>query len=188
MKTAGLVFMMIGCAVSMYGTSYAAPSDPVAHQSSSATSVDTASDRPHGAHSAPVDGRKHQAGGKSSGEHPGTRHALDKNHPPGPASQSNANRPSQAPNRQEHSASGNAMDRREPGSDKSVGAAKGGLVQKETVNNALRIQPRSVARPVGPSIENVRHRTPNPAVVGGSANSTTKNTGAINGTRMNRKP
>jgi hypothetical protein len=34
----------------------------------------------------------------------------------------------------------------------------------------------------------VRHRNPNPAVVGASPNSRSSNTGAINGTRMNRKP
>src|ERR1019366_8475767 len=182
MKTAGLVFMMIGCAVSMYGTSYAAPSDPVAHQSSSATSVDTASDRPHGAHSAPVDGRKHQAGGKSSGEHPGPRHALDKNHPPGPASQSNANRPSQAPNRQEHSASGDTRNLHEPGSDKLAGAAKPGAIQSTIAGNPPPVRPSSVVRPTAPSLDNVRHRSPNSAVVGRSASLATRNAGAINGT------
>jgi hypothetical protein len=34
----------------------------------------------------------------------------------------------------------------------------------------------------------VRHRSANPAVVAGSAKSDSRSTGAINGTRMNRKP
>jgi sensor domain CHASE-containing protein len=34
----------------------------------------------------------------------------------------------------------------------------------------------------------VRHRSPNPAVVSASPISHSSNTGAINGTRMNRKP
>jgi hypothetical protein len=33
----------------------------------------------------------------------------------------------------------------------------------------------------------VRHRGPNPAVVGGPANSGSRMTGALNGTRMSRK-
>jgi hypothetical protein len=46
----------------------------------------------------------------------------------------------------------------------------------------------SVVRPTVPSFNNVRHRSPNPAVVGGSPSSHSSNSGAINGTRMNRKP
>jgi hypothetical protein len=34
----------------------------------------------------------------------------------------------------------------------------------------------------------VRHRSPNPAVVGGSANSLRSNTAAINGDRIHRRP
>ena len=80
------------------------------------------------------------------------------------------------------------MNLHQPGSDKSGGAAKGGLIQNETVHNALPVRPSSVVRPTAPSLNNVRHRGPNPAVIGGSANSDRRNTGAINGTRMNRKP
>ncbi|MGA8505034.1 MAG: hypothetical protein WB762_05450 [Candidatus Sulfotelmatobacter sp.] len=51
---------------------------------------------------------------------------------------------------------------------------------------------RPTAASLNPSLNNVRHRGPNPAVVGGSAggsaNLHSSNTGAINGTRMKRKP
>ncbi|MGA7447595.1 MAG: hypothetical protein WBQ43_21375 [Terriglobales bacterium] len=51
---------------------------------------------------------------------------------------------------------------------------------------------RPTAATLNPSLNNVRHRGPNPAVVGGlaggSANLHSSNTGAINGTHMHRKP
>ncbi|MGA7929130.1 MAG: hypothetical protein WCA20_24415 [Candidatus Sulfotelmatobacter sp.] len=79
-----------------------------------------------------------------------------------------------------------------PGSDKSGGAAKGGFIKNEKVNSALTARPTSVARPtvasLNPLPNHVRHRGPNPAVVGGSANSASRNPGALNGTRMNRRP
>ena len=188
MKTAGLVFMMIGCAVLMYGTSYAAPSEPAAQHGSSASSADTATNRPHGAHAAPADGRKHRAGEKPSGEQPRNRRASDKNHPPTQASLSKANHPDRIPSGQEHSASGDARNLHEPGSDKPAGAAKPGVIQSKIAKNTPPVRPSSVVRPTAPSLDNVRHRSPNSAVVGGSASSATRNAGAINGTRMNRKP
>ena len=123
------------------------------------------------------------------------RHASDKNHPRSRASLTAANRPKQLPNSRKRSIPGNAMNLHQPGSDKSGGAAKGGLIQNETVSNALPVRPPSIVRlrhNAQPSLNNVRHRGPNPAVVGGSAggsaNLDSSNTGAINGTRMHRKP
>jgi hypothetical protein len=103
----------------------------------------------------------------------------------GPASQK-ANRPKQLPNSRRHSMPGNALH--QPGSNRSGAASKSGLVQNETVSNALAVRTPSVVRPTAPSFNNVRHRGPNPAVVGGSPPSHSSNTGTINGARMNRKP
>ena len=112
--------------------------------------------------------------------------ASDTNHPPSRASLTKANRPQQLPNSRQRSLPGNALH--QPGSSKSSGAPKGGLIRNETVNNALAVRASSVVRPTVPALNNVHHRGPNPAVVGGSPNSHGRNTGAINGTRMNRKP
>jgi hypothetical protein len=102
----------------------------------------------------------------------------------GPASQG-ASRPK--PLASTRSTLGNARSLRQPGSDKSSGAAKSGFIRNETVNNALAVRPPNVVRPAVPLLNNVRHRGPNPAVVGGSLNSHGTNTGTINGTRMNHR-
>jgi hypothetical protein len=74
------------------------------------------------------------------------------------------------------------MGLHQPGSAKSGG----GSIQHGTVNRALRVRP-NVVRPAAPPLSSVRHRGANPGVVSGSANSDGRNTGAINGTRMNRR-
>jgi hypothetical protein len=105
----------------------------------------------------------------------------------GPASQK-VNRPKQIPNSRQRSLPGNAMDIHRPSSGKSGSAARGVLIRDKSVNNVVAVRTPNVVRPTAPSFNNVRHRNPNPAVVGGSANSQRSNTGTINGTRMNRKP
>ena len=136
----------------------------------------------------PFEDGENQKHGKPSDEQRDHHHASDKNHPRSRASLTKANRPKQLPNSRERSIPGNAMNLHQPGSAKSGGAAKDGLIRNETVNNALPVRPPSVVRPTVPSLNNVRHRGANPAVIGGSANSDSRNTGAINGTRMNRRP
>jgi hypothetical protein len=105
------------------------------------------------------------------------------NHPPSRGSLTKVNRPKQLPNIRQRSLPGNALH--QPASNKSGGAAKSGFVRNETVNNHWM---PSALRPAAPMLDNVRHRSANPAVVGGSPNSRSANGGAINGTRMNRKP
>jgi hypothetical protein len=161
---------------------------PASQQTSPANS---ASDHPrdpdalHRDAASPRDGR-HQTGGKASDEQRNHGRASDPNHPPSRAPLIKVNRPKQLPNSRQRSLPGNALH--QPGSNKSGGAAKGGLIQNETVNNALAVRTPSVVRPTVLSPNNVRHRSPNPAVVSGSPNSHSSNTGSINGTRMSRKP
>jgi hypothetical protein len=104
----------------------------------------------------------------------------------GAASQK-VNRPKQPPNRRQGSAPGSAMNLHQPGLDKSGGAAIGGLISGKTVNNRALVRTPSVVRPAVPLLSNVRHRDPNPAVMGGSLNSHGTNTGTIDGTRMNHR-
>ena len=124
---------------------------------------------------------------QSSDEQRDHGRASAPNHPPSRARLTNAKPPKQFPNSRQHSIPGNAMNFHQPGLDKSGGAARSGLIQNEAANNARPVRTPSVVRPVASSLDNVRHRGPNPAVVGGSPNSHSSNTGAIDGSRMNRK-
>jgi hypothetical protein len=114
--------------------------------------------------------------------------ASGKNHPRNRASLTPATRPKWLPHSRKRSMPGNAMNLHHPGSDKPGGVVKGESIQNETVNNAPAVRPPSVVQPAVASLNNVRHRGPNPPVVGGAANLDRRSTAAINGTRMHRKP
>jgi hypothetical protein len=188
--------LAMGCAVWMQATSYAAPSQQTsAERSANEKSAKPASDRPHDDVShdpggvAPVGSGKPQNGGISSGEPREHQQAAGKNHPRSRRSLTAANRP-KLPMTRKGSLPGNAPHLHPPGSDQSGGAAKGRFIKNEKVNSALTARPTSVPRStvaaLNPLPNPVRHRGPNPAVVGGSANSA--NSGALSGTRMNRRP
>ncbi len=178
MKLTRLPFLSLVVTMSwaalMPGTSYAASS----HQTSDESSA-----------TAPL-------ARNSSKEQRYPRHASDKNHPRSRASLTAANRRKQLPISRRRSIPGNAANLHQPGSGNSGAAAKGGLIQNETASKAMPVRPPGTVRPtaatLNPSLNNVRHRGPNPAVVGGlaggSANLHSSNTGAINGTHMHRKP
>jgi len=189
MKTTILLFLAIGCAALMQETTYADSASPASQQTSSRTATKTNSDHPRDAQlAAPAEDAKNQKAGKPPGEMPDYRNASYRNHPRNDASLNKGNRPKQLPSSRNHSKPANAMNLHQPGPNKFNSAAKGGATHQEAVNSALPVRPSTEARSTAPSLENVRHRGANPAVIGGSANSYSGNTGAINGTRMNRKP
>ena len=183
MKAAHLLFLAINCAALMCGTGYAAPSGAVSQQQSSQSASKTAyNDQQNGEQAAPADGGKDQRDGKPSGELGESRHVSD-NHARKPARLVRANRLGQLPNNHHRSASPDAANFRQPDSDVS------GSIHNEIANNALHVRPRSgVVRPGVSSLNNARHRGPNPAAINGSANLDRKNTATIDGTRMTRKP
>ncbi len=186
MKTTCLLFVTFGWAALMPGKGYAVPSSPASQQTSPESSANTASGHPGNAgHAAsPRDGRP-QTGEKASDEQQNHGATSETNRPPSRASLTKANRPKPLPNGRQRSLPGNALH--QPGSNKFVGAAKGGVIANETVSNALPGRTPSVVRPSVPSLNQVHHRSPNPAVVGGAPHLHSSNTGAVNGTRMNRK-
>ena len=178
MKVNGLLFLSLivpmSWAVLMPGADYAAPSPQTSAESSATTAV----------------------AGNPSKEQRSPRHASDKNLPRSRASLTPANNPEQLPKGRKRSIPGKAANLHQPGSGKSGAATKGGLIQNGTASNAMSVRPPGTVRPttatLNPSFNNVRHRGPNSGVVGGSAggsaNLNSSNTGAINGTRMHRKP
>jgi len=68
----------------------------------------------------------------------------------------------------------------------SANAKSSALTQNQKAPNAVPVRP-GVARPGANSLNPVRHRNPNPAIVNGSVSSIGKGAGVLDGTRMNRK-
>jgi hypothetical protein len=184
------VFILIAFASLTPGTRYAAPSnqDRPSQQPPSLTSENTLGDHPRGTwYAAPDDGEGTRKGGSVSDERGDHRHISDRNHPRSSLGTVTKERPKHLPNNRDRFPSRNGMNLRQPGSDKSGGTAKGGFIRRERVNSAVSPGPPNVIRPGVPSLNNVRHRGPNPAVVGGSPKSDGRNTGTIDGTRVHRK-
>lgn len=187
MKNTCFVFTLTAFMSLTPGISFASPSnqDRASQQSSSQTSENTLRNHPPDAkHAAPDDAGRPLKDGKASDERRDHRHISGSNHLSSPDTITKE-RPKQLPNNRDHSPSRNLH---QPGSDKSGGAPKSGFIQRETVNSAVPLRAGSVIRPSTPLPNHVRHRGPNPAVVGGSANLDGRNAGAINGTRVHRKP
>jgi len=168
MKT-GLIFVVISWVVLLPGIRYAASQQWSSQGPANASSDDVR----EGEHAASTDERSPQDGKASDGtrDH---RFGSDRRG----ASIITPSMPRQLPNPPWRSMSRNAHG----------GPIRGGSVQSETANPAPPVRPPTVVRPLSPSLENVRHHSANPAVIGGSANSDARNTGALNGTRMPRKP
>ncbi len=184
MKIICLLFLMIGWAALMHGTSSAAQSQ----QTSTDSAASTASDHPQHAERAAVAGSgKRQKEGNSSDRRSGHRHVSEMNHPRSQLGLTAVNRPKLLPNGGKRSVLGSSMNLRQAGSGKHNDAAKSASIQRETINSARPIRPTNVTRPSAPLLNNARHRGANPAVIGGSAISD-RNTGAINGSRVHRKP
>ncbi len=196
MKVACLLFLVLvltmSCVAFMQAASYAAPYQ----QTPAESSANENSGNPDGAHpreghpqdtehAVPAKNENLQKEGIPS-EKRDSRSTPNKTHPRSGAHITPAHRPKQPPISQKRPP-GSTTNLHQPVSDKSGRSAKEGLIQ----NKAQHIRSTSLVRPdvasLNPLLNNVRHRGPNPAVVGGSASSVSSNTG-INGTRMNRKP
>ncbi|MGA8234563.1 MAG: hypothetical protein WB795_24005 [Candidatus Acidiferrales bacterium] len=187
MKAASLLFLAISWAPWMPGTGCAAASNQRSPQTSPQNAANTASDHPlDAARATTTDDAKRQKKGTTADQKLVRDHDSAKNRPRNRASLASANRPRPVSNNRKHPTSRNAVNLHPPGLAKSDGARKNGLVQNETGNDARRV-PR-VSRSTAPSLNNVRHHGPNPAVIGGSASSNGRNAGAIDGARIHRKP
>jgi hypothetical protein len=181
--TSSLLFLMIACATLTGVTSYATPSQQTSLENGRTKVSDHPQDAEHGAS---ADGRRRQKDGSPSDRRRDNHQVSGKNHPPSPST-TVRDRARQVPKNRQHSLSGNALNLHQTASGKSVCAAKGGPPQSKTVNNAPPVREASAVRPSAPLLSNARHRGANPAVIGGSATSD-RNTGAINGNRVHRKP
>jgi hypothetical protein len=165
MKTACFAFLMISCAASMHGTGYAASSDPPFQQAP-------------GGSPATAGGGKHQADGRPSGPKRERRQVLDK---------SAGSRVSLTKTNSSKRLPGNAANP-QPAANRAGAAAAKALIPEEAVRRNVPARPPSSVPPSTSSLNAVRHRGPNPAVVGGSMNSKPGNNGALSGTLVHRQP
>ena len=189
MRTACLVFVMIGCAGLMRGPVYAAPDTGTSQQASAASSSNTASNSPGNVgQPAPVPDEKQPTKGKSSDAQPMQRNVSHEGRPRGRSNPTKTERFPQVSNNASRSMLGTTGNHEQPGSSALGRTAMGGPIRNQGVRHAFSVQPASGARFNTPTLNNVRHRSPNPAIVGGSGNITRKNDGALDGTRMPRKP
>jgi len=114
--------------------------------------------------------------------------AAKANQVPKPPHVANTNRLKRPPNGQARSTT--ATPRLQPQSrlSQSVVVEKRGSIQNKSVTSVSAVQRQSMFPSSSPSLDNLRHRGPNPAVLGGLGTSKPGGTGAINGSRMSRKP
>jgi hypothetical protein len=188
MKTTGLLFLTMVWAAWTPGTVDAIPPSPESDQASPASSANTASGHPGDAeHAASPRDARPPAEGKASGEQPGHGRGSDTNHRPNGASLVRANHPKPLPNSRQRSLPGNALNVQQLGSGKPGGAAGSGFIGNETVHNGSPGRTSSAVRPTALSLSTGHHRSPNPAVAGGSLVPPRSNTAAINGTGMSHR-
>jgi hypothetical protein len=186
MRAIGLIFLTLGYAASAVGAAGDGQSVAAAQQTSTRSAADTVGNHPREAeHAAQTDDRTHI--GKTSGDQQNHPKVSGNKAPAANASLSKPSRRNELANRRERSASQDYKSSDRPASDKSAGAAQNGLARNETVNHAPSIRAPSAARLAVPSLSNVRHRGPNPAIIGGVGNSNSKNIAALDGTHMNRR-
>jgi hypothetical protein len=184
MKATRLLLLMSSCATLTLGTNFAAPAQKTSSESSTNTVIAHPQDTEHAPPAG--SGNRHKVGKISDGQKD-THNASARNLPRSPATTIKV-RPKQLPNNRKHSPSKYPTNPHQPGLDKSDALAETGLVHQETFKSGQAVRPASVARfPV--SLRNdVRHRGANPAVIGGPVNSAGRNTGAISGTSVHRRP
>ncbi len=114
-------------------------------------------------------------------------HTSQKPHRPNAKAPVESKSGKQLPKRQAHLARARAMNPR-GGSDRSSLTAKGSLTQNPTDGKYRLVHSRSSVRAAAPLRSNVRHRSPNPAVIAGSASLGNRNSGAIDGRQVPRRP
>lgn len=100
---------------------------------------------------------------------------------------SRSNLPKQFPKRQTGAASAGAMNPlRGPGG--SSPAAKAALIQNPTTGRRPPVRSPGAVGAAAQPLSNVGHRSPNPAIIGGSADLGKRTTGAIDGKQVHRRP
>jgi hypothetical protein len=179
MKTAPVIFLTICCAAFTHAVVYAVPSGPSPQSAPSESAVAGDHPRNPGQGASSDSQSRHGKGPAQAGNQ---RHGSALNQPRERGNFTNP--PKRLANNQAGPARGNSQEIRQLRIHTSDSAGSDRLLQSHTINRAL---PPAVVRRGGTSVDNVRHRGPNPAVIGGTMNLKIGNTGVITGTGMNRR-
>ena len=74
------------------------------------------------------------------------------------------------------------------GANQPVMITKKGSIQNKPVTSVFGVQRPNMFPSSSPSLDHLRHRGPNPAVIGGLGSSKLRETGAIDGSHVRRRP
>jgi hypothetical protein len=186
MKTACCVLIVIGSAALMSERAYPVPLTSSSQQPPAATAAETKSNGPGDMKRIlSTDGLRPQANEKLADGSQRRRAVADENHSSDHSRPTKRNRSQQVSNKH-HSNFGNTLNHYPTSSSNVRDAADVASVQE--ASKIAPVRPPSIARSNAPWLLNdVRHRSPNPAVVDGLATSNGKSASAIDGTRMHRK-
>jgi hypothetical protein len=186
MRTVGLILLALGCAASAVGAAAAGQSVAEVQPTSPRSATNAVGNHSRASdHAAPA-GVRTQTGKPAEARQ--NQSKVSGNKPPTTdASPTKTSHRNEVPDRRERSVSAASKNSHRPGSDKSGGAAQNGLARNKTVSHAPSNRAPSAVRPSVPSLSNVRHRGANPAIVGGVGASNARNSGALDGTHMNRR-
>jgi len=182
MKAVHLLLLMIVGAALLSGGLYAVPTNPASDQAASQSApkaVSAQSNRPSG------DGGP-QGDARASGEQRDPRGSSDKNGPRGKALATKPTRPRPIAGQRALPEAGNPANVRSSVPSQPA-VVNHGSIQNEAIYRALPVRPSGMIRPAAPSAGNVRHRDPNPPVIGGAASSHSRSAAVIDGTRTKLK-
>jgi|HubBroStandDraft_1064217.scaffolds.fasta_scaffold83283_2 hypothetical protein len=169
MKIAILPFLVISYAMLTLGVNN--------HAQAQQTTAESAKNR-----------ENHQNEGKLSDGRQPIGSLAERNHASSTAA-ATAVRPKQLPNNREHSVAKTIANPHSTESQNAAGVTKSGAMPAGTTKRTHRSAPAtSVVRSSVPPRNDGRHSGANPAVIGGTLNSPARNTAAINGTSVHRRP
>jgi hypothetical protein len=101
---------------------------------------------------------------------------------------SKASHPLPLPRNQTHHVAPSRTQARSAGGIQSSNTAARALSDNHAMSSLRSVQLHTAPRAAAHSPGDVRHHSPNPAILGGSGNSSVANTGTLNGTHMSRRP
>jgi hypothetical protein len=189
MKATWLLFVVIGSAGVMHGQASGTRSTRSSPQPSASHSNARSNAVGHVEQAAAADGAQQADRKDLDGQWSGIDVSNNKG-PRGNSHPTKANGPKQLPTKADRSIFGAPLNRRADltNSRYSGHSRTVGPIQNQVTNRTSSLPLTNIARSNPIWINNVRHRSPNPAIVGTIGNANNKAARGLNGSRMGRKP